>query len=324
MTKLKYIILFVSVILLSACSDMHDPLLHAYGKTELRADVEIDAELQELGYTIPESFHLDFYDADSKLWVSERNMNGTSMQLFINYGWYDILFYNNDNQVLRFDYGEDKKHVTVSTETYPYVSLPDSLKGRWDVRQMPELLYSVCLTNAHISDKLEDYVFLPEENVYLLKLEAKLLPRVYIYKIDVEILHNTGQVTGAGNLTVTGLAPSIELMQLDRGNSPVAHQVPTNFQFDAEDCHILGQLTTFGSLSVSRSSSNNLCYIMLSYANGGKKCLPVDITQQMQSQPHGGRIHIVLDLNDIEPPKSTDGWNMEVNGWDEENHHQTI
>lgn len=315
--------------LLSACTDMHSPELHAYGKTQLRVQVDIDAEMEALGYTVPESYHIDIYDAANGEWVNERNMMGNSASLYLNYGWYHMLFYNNDTQLLRLQYGEGKRSLTASTETYPYISLPDTLKQKLDVRQMPDLFYATYRENMHVSDNLEDYTYLPEQNAYVLLLEARLQPLVYIYQIEVELLHNTGQVIGNDYLTVTDLASSVDVFNGQRGGTEVAHQICAVFSDGVEtqqgSSMIKGKLQTFGQYAdVAGQKVQNLCYVSLCYANGGKKCLPVDITQQMSEQPRGGYIKIVLDLDTVEPPKPTDGWHMEVDGWNEENHHQKI
>ena len=311
--------------LLSACCKMHDPVLHAYGKVALKVQVDIGAEMEALGYTVPESYHIDFYDDDGEGWLNERNMMGNSTNLYLNYGWYHMLFYNNDTQLLRLQYGEEKHSLEATTEKYPYISLPDTLKQKLDVRQMPDLLYATYDKNIHVSDDLADYTYLPEQNAYVLEVEAKVKPLVYIYQIEVKLLHNSGQVIGCENLTMTGLASSVDIFQAIRGGSEVAHQVPTTFTNGGQGTSLVqGQLQTFGQYNADGQKGQNLCYVSLNYANGGKRCIPVDVTQQMQEQPKGGYIKIVLDLDTIPAPKPTDGWHMEVNGWDEENHYQGI
>lgn len=142
------------LVLFSACSEMHEPILHAYGKTVLRMQVEMDAGMKSLGYTIPESYHVDFYDATSEAWMNERNVMGDSTSLYLTYGWYHMLFYNNDTQLLRLQYHEQKRNLEASTENDPYVSLPDTLKKKLDVRQMPDLLYVTYDKDIHVSDDL--------------------------------------------------------------------------------------------------------------------------------------------------------------------------
>lgn len=311
--------------LFSACCKMHDPVLHAYGKVALKVLVDIDTEMEALGYTVPESYHIDFYDADGGEWLNERNMMGNSTNLYLNYGWYHMLFYNNDTQLLRIQYGEEKHSLEATTEKYPYISLPDTLKQKLDVRQMPDLLYATYDKNIHVSDDLADYTYLPEQNAYVLEIEAKAKPLVYIYQIEMNLLHNSGIVAGCENLTLTGLASSVDIFQALHGGSEVAHQVPTTFTNEEQGTSLVqGQLQTFGQYYADGHQVKNLCYVSLNYANGGKRCIPVDVTLQMTEQPQGGYIKIVLDLDNIQAPKPTDGWHMEVNGWDEENHYQKI
>ena len=60
---------------------------------------------------------------------------------------------------------------------------------------------------------------------------------------------------------------------------------------------------TRGVLAITSDTPRNICHIELRYANGGVLAIPVDVTEQVWSQPVGGVIKIVLDADDYEEPE---------------------
>ena len=214
-----------------------------------------------------------------------------------------------------------KRQVYAYTEDAPTVALPDSLKQKLQVKQMPDQLFSMFATNVVVSDRLEDYTYIPEENIYLLKLNAELEPRTFIYLVQTEILNNDGKVNGCGSTTVSGLAEQVDLKTTKVSGGPIAHQFPTVFEEKADRTLLGGRLLTFGRLP----ECHQICYLALRLSNGGAACIPVDITEQMKALPKGGVINITLDLKDFNPsPGGGGGWGITVDGWNEENHHQPL
>lgn len=357
------LMLLVIAIVMAGCSDMHDPELHAMGKVEIRPAIEQDIDIDlmwqtdwktrwqvdwdteklgTLGYTEPSTFHLDYYKGADGSWLGERNVAGNSIRVSLAYGTYHLLAYNNDFQDIRIADGKrttknPTKVITNSVVAYTdrdrYAVLTDSLSKVLTVNQMPDQIFSAYATDIVVSDRLEDYIFIPEENIYLLRLNATLQPRVFIYLVQVELLHNNGRINNSGALTVDGLAESVDLLTTEPNANSVAHQFASIFQDKAkvaantkgesghigEDRTLIGgRLTTFGRTA----NSTNKCYITLYYANGGLLVVPVDITDQMKALPKGGVINIMLDVDKLGGPKS--GWDMNVGDWDEENHYQGV
>lgn len=349
-----------------SCSDMHDPVLHASGKVEVHPEIEqkvnidmmwdVDWDTQwqvdwdtetkgEIGYTEPETYHINYFRAGgSREPLGERDMASGSIRVDLGYGDYDLLFYNNDYQYIRIDEAPDWSYAIARTEKNTYAELPDSLNGKLEVRQMPEQLFSMFSTDVKVSDRLEDYEYIPEENIYLLRLNSELLPRVFIYLLQVDLKNNNGRVDGCGSTTINGLAPSVDLLTTVNGSEAIAHQFGSFYQekeqADGEKlCLIGGRLTTFGlpgispweehnkdaaSRSASRADVRNTCYLMLRYSNGGYRCIAIDITGQMKTQPVGGIINITLDVDKYEEPKpGTGGFNPGVGEWEEEDNHHT-
>ena len=330
---------------------MHDPLLHTAGRVEVKPEVEqhINVETMwqvdwqdkwqvswnestqgKLGYTAPETYHLDYFLSDGN-WIGQRDMASNSIRLDLGHGSYDLLTYNNDTQNIRLTQADDWSSLIASTETENNVILPDTLRQKLDIREMPDELFSMHATNVVVSDRLEDYTYIPEENLYLLKLNAELTPRTFIYLIQVELKNSDGRVKGSGNMTVTGLASSVDLISRKNSNESIAHHFGTVFQQDKD--LIGGRLVTFGlpdcipgeTLPDEATQERNLCYVVLKFSNGYRGCIPVDITDQMRALPQGGVINIVMDVEKL--PKQdggSGGWGIGVNDWDKEDHQQEI
>lgn len=347
----KQLWLFIFMALLASCTDMHDPLLHTAGRVEVKPEVEqhINVETMwqvdwqdkwqvswnestqgKLGYTAPETYHLDYFLSDGN-WIGQRDMASNSIRLDLGHGTYDLLTYNNDTQNICLSQADDWSSLIASTETENNVILPDTLRQKLDIREMPDELFSMYATNVVVSNRLEDYTYIPEENIYLLKLNAELTPRTFIYLIQVELKNNDGRVKGSGNLTVTGLASSVDLISRKNSNESIAHHFGTVFQQDQN--LIGGRLVTFGlpncipgeTLPDEATQERNLCYVVLKFSNGYRGCIPVDITDQMRALPQGGVINIVMDIEKLPMPGGgSGGWGIGVNDWDQEDHQQEI
>ena len=347
----KQLWLFIFIALLASCTDMHDPLLHTAGKVEVKPEVEqhINVETMwqvnwqekwqvnwnestqgKLGYTAPETYHLDYFLSDGD-WIGQRDMASNSVRVDLGHGTYDLLTYNNDTQNIRLTQADDWSSLIASTDVETNVVLPDTLRQKLDIREMPDELFSMHATNVVVSDRLEDYTYIPEENLYLLKLNAELTPRTFIYLIQVELKNSDGRVKGSGNMTVTGLASSVDLLSRKNSNESIAHHFGTVFQQDQN--LIGGRLVTFGlpncipgeTLPDEATQERNLCYVVLKFSNGYRGCIPVDITDQMRALPQGGVINIVMDIEKLPMPGGgSGGWGIGVNDWDKEDHQQEI
>lgn len=364
----------------SACSDMHEPLLHIKGTTAVQPQIEQDVSIDmmweadwqahwqvdwdteakgEIGYTAPESYHMNYFRSGESTPAGERDMMSGGIRLSLDYGNYDLLLYNNDYESLRIDHTDDWSNVTATTDSDPYAQpLPDSITPNGALRRMPEQLFSMYAKDVHVSDNLDDYEYLPDEGVYLLRINSELLPRTFIYLLQVELKNNNGRVTGCGSSTIDGLASSVNLLTAINGDTPIAHQFSSFYQEKTgEDgnplCLIGGRMTTFGLCGISpweegkaakegeaaknskvadgtirtlsRTDVTNTCYVLLHYSNGGQRYVRIDITEQMRGKLTGGVINITLDLNDYTDPKPNDGgFNADVDGWGEENHHTNV
>lgn len=369
----RILLVMTSLLVTTACKEMHDPELHPSGKVRIELEVEQEVQIEnmwdidwqadwlfkwdediygKIGYTDPETFHMDYFTAGTNSHIGQRDVLGNRVNLSLGYGFYDMLFYNNDYELIRIDEAPDWSAITAYTETNPYASAPQSMIRRdMSIRQMPEQLFAVLHEGVEISDRIEDYTWIPEEGIWLMSIKSVLLPRVFIYLVQVELRNNKSRVTGCRSLTIEGLAESTELLSGINSTETISHQFAANAQrIDNDDGSttelFAGRMTTFGipgympwkeytkmknsgtrgASLVSPTTPRNICHIELRYANGGVLAVPIDVTEQIWDQPVGGVIKIVLNIDDYEPPEqpSQGGIDIGVGGWDEDIHDITV
>jgi len=335
----RTILIIAALAVLWSCDKMHDPKLHAGGYIEIRPELSKDASIDvmwedgwrdrwlvvwdessrgPLDYTAPESYHLHFIPEGNGTPVGQRDIPaGSSARLKLSYGYYSLIVHSNDYQVIRMEGSQDGSSLEATTMEDPYASLPDTLEGCGRLRRMPEQLFSTFDDTIYISQELNDSEYIKEEPV---------MPRVYIYLLQAELLNDRNRIAGCGSSTMTGLAESTELVGVKSGEGGVAHQFPSfcqkNTIDEVEREFIAGRLITFGSAGQTR----NLCHLRLRYNNGGSRYMTFDVTDQVIRQPKGGMINIVIDIDDypLPDPDQESGWDMSVGGWDKVDHFTTI
>jgi len=192
---------------LLSCSEMHDPELHIKGQTELRPEVSNDVSVDlmweadwqsrrqvewdesrhgRLGYTLPTAFRICWFPASAGMLTGERYLSSGSVRLNIDYGSYDFLVYNHDYQNNIVTEAADWSHLICTTEP-ARSSLPDSLQLNGTLHTMPDKMYSVMSRGVRISDNLSDYEYLPSEGIYMLRFKELLMPRTFIYLVQVNL-----------------------------------------------------------------------------------------------------------------------------------------
>ena len=344
----RAILIIATLAGLWSCDKMHDPKLHAGGYIEIRPEVSEDASIDvlwedgwrarwlvewdetrrgPLGYSDPESYHLYFIPEGAGKPVGQRDIPaGSTARQKLSYDHYGLMVYSNDFQLIRMEESPDGKSLKATTRDDPYASLPDTLEGHDRLRSMPEQIFSTFDDGIYVSPDLKDYEYVEPEGVWILRREELVMPRVYIYLLQAELLNDKGRIAGCGSSTMTGLAESTELAGVKSGDGGVAHQFTSFCQkttIDGVEREFLtGRMTTFGSAGQTR----NLCHLRLRYSNGGGRYLTFDVTDQVLRQPRGGVINIVINIDDypLPDPNSDSGWDTTVGGWEREDHFTTI
>lgn len=344
----RAILIIAALTVLWSCEKMHDPKLHAGGYIEIHPELSKDASIDvmwedgwrarwlvewdessrgPLGYSAPESYHMYFVPEENGKPVGQRDIPaGNSARLKLSYGYYGLMVYSNDYQLIRLEESPDGKSLKAMTGKDPYAALPDTLEGHDRLRSMPEQLFSTFDDDIYISPELKDYEYVEREGIWILRREELVMPRVYIYLLQAELLNDRDRIAGCGSSTMTGLAGSTEFFGVKSDDGGVAHQFPSFCQKKTiggvEREFIAGRMITFGSAGQAR----NLCHLRLRYNNGGSRFMTFDVTDQVLRQPRGGVINIVIDIDDypLPDPDSDGGWDTTVSGWEREDHFTTI
>lgn len=342
---------------------MHEPVLHARGATIVTAEVDPRACIDTLwgpgwrddmhirwdekargplGYTLPESYHLFWLRHGSEEWVAESNMYEDGARFDLGCGMYDIFIYNNDFLDLLLSHDLDWGHALATTPADATLHLPDSLGLAHPLMEMPEQLYSLFASNLYVSDKLEDYEYLPRENIYVCRFAETLLPRTFIYIVQLELANNHGRVTQCTHAVVDGLAADTDMISGLTSSEPAACHLGMSMQEVTDSAgqarhFACGRLTTFGlpgivpwngTRATVRPAGDvaNTLFTELHYRTGARRFVKADLTEQMRARPAGGVLHVVIDIDlypppvTPQPPEQGGGIQVDVSNWDEENH----
>jgi hypothetical protein len=313
-----------------------------------------EVKLGPVGYTIPNTMCLHVYPLDANNQIKSHivhNFVGTSTELSITAGVHDLLFYNNDSEVLLFQSDEETGEVHCTTrqlssglkgsqhvltalqkEAGMLKNEVDSLKPE-AVRLTPDPLYTLYKPGFVVSDNPDDYEFI--DGRYVLRVDGELEPATYIYLFQLALENNEGRVVGSnGGAALTGVADGVEL------KSRVAHTTTSTIladaYFDMGDNLMGARFVSFGlpgrnpyeGQTKAEGDEGHFLVVNISYANGSWKNIRVDITDVLRELPLGGVISLNLDVNDFPPEGGSssggDGFDALIDNWDEETGETTI
>ena len=291
-----------------------------------------------IGYNRPTSYQVRRYytGEDARAGhtdIDAFSIRGTSFRRFFNFGYYDILFWSDidsrdGTQVLVVRETPDSVTAT-TTGTRGISRRVTRLVGSRELtdttsiiglRNQPEIFYATYAQDVYISRDLNDYIYDPVENIYIKKIETELRPLVYIYLVQIILMNNDGRVKGInGNAAMSSVASTTNVNTGHTGNTPTivyfGTRLKRNMTVDGQPCDIIGgKFTTFGLCDMepytragniykgSRANLKNNVFFDLLFSNDSEKTYTVDVTDQMQSQAHGGVITVVIDCSQLEPP----------------------
>lgn len=252
------------------------------------------------------------------------------------YGFYDLLIWSNidsedETQVLVVD-DSDLDAVTATTTVTRGMLRAEGDQKVTALYNQPEIFYAGYPRNVEISDNPSDYDYFDEEaQVWVKRISATLFPRVYIYLVQVVLYNNDGRITGTtGETAISGFASGTNVNTGHTNNKPCQVYFDTamrrNVSVEGRMADVAaGRLTTFGlcdmeSYVVSSKSEykggrpevNNYLYVPLQFRNGTQKTITVEVTDQCQSQCHGGVITVFIDCGTIPIPEGSGGGNVFV------------
>ena len=305
--------------------------------------------LGPLGYIEPASVRVHTYslDADSNHKDhAVRNFYGTSAEIPVFVGTYDLLFHNNDSEVLLFDTDvvtdevhchtrvissglKDSDPVLTSKQKLAGTKVGENALESEPVTLMPDGLFFLYDRGQVISDDLSLYEYI--DGRYILRIEGEMHPGTFIYLIQIHLLNNNGRVVGSnGGAALTGMAAGLNLNTAATDSTTVS--VPMDVYMDRTENLLGSRVLSFGipgcvlydTRSMDEAPANRHFLVLnVSYANGSWKNIRMDVTSNVRELPLGGVIDIELDVNDF-PPESGQtggdggGFNALIDSWKDE------
>lgn len=276
--------------------------------------------------------------------VDSFTVFGNTFRRTYEFGYYDILIWSNidaESQVLLIDESRlDTIFATTTitrgmtrTATRAELSTFNVVTGIQTDNSLvtglfnqPEIFYATYPQDIRISRFMEDYDYYDEqEQCWVKKINCTLVPRVYIYMVQVIIKNNqSGRVRSAtGDNALSNMTAGTSVNTGHTWNMPVVvyfqSRMKKDMMYHGEQVDIIGgKLTTFGLCDLtpyeqddspqyhgSRTDLTNNLYVEINMGNA-KQTLQFDVTDQVRQQSHGGVITLVIDANDIPDPVHPD------------------
>ncbi len=306
-----------------------------YGWDETDLDI-----FGEIGYTEPSVFELRrYYTGDvphaPHNAVIANTMEGTTFQGAFDWGYWDILVWNEVQtldgvQSLHFDEETSLDYVTAYTNQSLNTARYHAPRYTRSFYQ-PEPLFAAYDTAIEINRNLDGFVYDPERNVYVKKLNMLLEPITYIYLTQVILRHNNGRVTSIdGNCNLSGMARSVVLNTGTAGEDAITVYYNSRMKKDividkkipytvfGEKADIVGgRLMSFGLCNlapnrITRADEINDPYphymdVTMQFNNGMDSTFVFDVTDQVRERYKGGVITVVLDMDTVPIPTRKGG-----------------
>lgn len=295
---------------------------------------EYDDELfGEVTYPTPTSFEVRRYFLGNKPRVPHTVVDAfpiysTSFRRTYEFGYYDMLIWSHINsktqtQVVTIDESNlDDTYASTTVTRAISINRVDEEKPTALYNQ-PEIFYSAYPRDIYISRNKEDYDYYnEEERVWVKHINCTLNPLVYIYLVQIVVLNNDdGRVRGiSGDCAISAMASATNVNTAHTLNSPCMVYFNTrmkkNIMVDGHRTDIIGgKLTTYGLCDMDGFSSDsravyhgsrgelpNYLYFDLVMSGGSVQTMRAEVTEQCQTQCHGGIITIYLDAATVDNP----------------------
>lgn len=284
----------------------------------------------EIGYTQPKVFDLRRYHTNWTRYaphtsVKASTIHSTHFNGEYDWGFWDILVWNDIEtsdgvQSINIDEETTLDSVFAYTNQTMHASryqAPQHTRSFYE----PEPLFSAYHQGLEINQQLDGFVFDPERNVWVKKLNMMLEPVTFIYLTQVILHNNKGRITGVdGAANLSGMARSVNVNNGITGRDPVTVfynvRFKPNCNKDGESVDVAGgRLMTFGMCGmnpnrITRSGeewdindkSKHYMDLNMQFNNGMDSTFVFDVTQQVRKLYKGGVITIELDMDTIPTP----------------------
>ena len=323
-------------------------------------DAEDKRIFGELEYVEPSNFFVYRYFTDNvpygkRTILRDAYISGRTFRAKYDWGFWDILAWNDVKtidgvQSLVFSESQSLDDDIVSSTNQTMHSSRYHAPRYQNSFYEPEQLFSACERGIEIDQNLKDFVYIPEEQIWLRKLDMMLEPLTYIYLPQIILHHNINPVnnerrikpdseseTQTYDANISGMARSTNLNTGVSGTDAIAVSYKMRFKKDmdmrGETVDIVGgRLMTFGICGqngnrVSRAEESidkerHFIDINMQFYNGMDSTFVFDVTDQVRKRYRGGVITIELDMDTVPVPRRPggSGFDAVVKEFDEETH----
>ena len=315
-----------------------------------------------IGYSEPKGIRMHIYTLDDAGLPKSHNVynfSGTEGQADVFVGIHDLLFHNNDSEVLLFRSEDElsdiysytriiskglRSSIPVQTTEQKIATKADEDPEDTDLTEeidepvafAPDELFVLYEPKYRITDDLSDYEYI--DGKYVLRIQGELVPHSFIYLFQIRLLNNLDRVAGSSGAALTGMAESVNLRTGVTSATPVC--VPMDVFINATaDPDLMGaRVLCFGipgcdpydAASVAATESKHWLVLNVLFKTGKYKNIRIDITDQVRALPTGGVIPLEIDVEDFpeedtDPPiDEGDGFKPLIGGWNEETGSTTI
>jgi hypothetical protein len=286
----------------------------------------------EIGYTIPNTFHLRRYFTGSvplanHTSVVANTVTGNSFNGHYSWGFWDILVWNDVNtidgvQSLNFDEQTSLDYVLAYTNQTMNPSYYQAPRYTHSFNQ-PEDLFAAYDHSIEINRDLRGFVYDPENNEYVLRLNMTLEPITYIYLTQVILHHNRNRIVGVdGQANLSGFGRSTNVNTGTADMDPVTVYYNTRFKNNCnkngETVDIVGgRIMTFGICGMNanrakhreevRDEQSHFLDLTMQFNNGMDSTFVFDVTEQVRNRWKGGVITVELDMDTVPVPSRSGG-----------------
>ena len=255
-------------------------------------------------------------------------MKGGTVEIPV--GRYQVLYYNNDYEVVQFrgvgDFWQQECYTREGSLFEPVFgnasySAPRA-KGTEEERVVitPEMMWGDHAMNVDIRERGLSYWFVRDGETERTTIERDelrltLMPHEQIcrYTYEIRNVKNVGYVTQM-SASLSGMSGSVFCAAEQVEDEAVT--LPFEASFD-EQTHIVGGFHTFGHHPENDERHKLALYVWLN--DGSKWLYTFDVTGQVDEAPDKRRVHIVIDeLSLPEPIGDDSGFQPTVDGWIEE------
>ena len=256
--------------------------------------------------SIPAGLRVVNSNAEGQSNIHNINPDGGIVTLYE--GVNDILFYNNDTEYIVFSRSDHGATTRATTRTRTRASYIGSKYANPDEQTMtpPDMLYANYYEGYYAEKMLE-----PDD------LEITLQPLVFTYKIRYEFAAGLQYVAIARG-ALSGMASSVLM------STGETSEVSATLLYDCElkDYGVGALVNSFGVPAFpnmnypTKVPAKNALNLELLLKNGKTVTFDFDVTDQIQSQPHGGVIIVSgIEVKQEDGSQGSGAFDVEVNDW---------